>query len=500
MIDVLTRLTVLLFTIYSLLVCPKDVNLESPVCRGLTVYRERILDPYILPPIRAAAAHPLVAPQIARAKPYVNDAITFATVQYTTLYHKAEVVSRPYLVQATREYNKRLRPHVRLMEYNIRRYRRQAQPYVDQARGVVLDLWIKSEPYVTPVLIKLQEAPALAKEFVSKPLGEARERWVDPQLKKIVDKVEEMSANVSEEDKVLVEDAEPTGTEDATFAAPIPEHEYPPVTYYSSAQDAMTTSAFQAVTNSAVEEAAPTPVEDVLAGSTETDGAEALPTPTTITEAEETPIDLDTPIYNPNYEEDIEDLEFWDEFDEWLHESVLVPGGTTAANVAPAATPLSAEEKAEKKRKEQEETAAKRADILKRHDEYEYGLVALIESEATKLFNSLEENRKKALGDLTADSMSARKLATGLKEELEAAIQSTAAVLKNLEESAEKKSEENADSDTPDFMEKLPVWAQVLEQVEMKFGGKVDALNAEMASWVSAWVQGEGDMVRYSDK
>src|SRR6266404_4883465 len=86
------------------------------------------------------------------------------------------------------------------MQYNWRRYRRQAQPYINQAYVAGFRLWTRIEPSVAPVLAKIEEAPALAGFYIVRPLEEAKQKWVDPQLRKIVEKVEEMNASVVSEE------------------------------------------------------------------------------------------------------------------------------------------------------------------------------------------------------------------------------------------------------------------------------------------------------------
>lgn len=442
--NLLAQILFMLFTIYSLLVCPKDVKLESPVCRGLTQYRERILDPYVLPPIRAALAHPAVAPQIARAKPYVDQAVQTVQVQYKRL----EDASQPYVVLATKEYNRRLRPHVKLMEYNLRRYQKQAQPYVEQSADVVKGWWIKSQPYIRPILLKLQEVPFLAKEFIAKPLGQAKEKWVDPQVKKIVEKVEEMSASVVGEEKEKKAE--------------------PPTTFYSSPAASPTDAP------------APTPPEDA------TNHISVDPTSETYTDP------LDRPVFNPNYEDDIEDIEFWDEFDDWLHESILRPDGTTALNQPPRPTRLTDEEKAEKRRQDALATAEKRKDIVSRHNKWEEELYALIQTKFDGLHTFLETNRKQAIEDLSGDE-GTWKVVNGLKRELAGAIKATEKVLETLEKT--KKSAEG----TEKWMEKVPVWAGVLEREEGRFDATVEKIHAELSKWTKEWMEAEAAIVSVSN-
>ena len=77
------------------------------------------------------------------------------------------------------------------------------------------------EPYVTPVLAKVEGAPALASLYLVRPLEDAKQKWVDPQLRKIVEKVQEMNASVvSEEASTVVSAAEDTITPTTAPAEP----------------------------------------------------------------------------------------------------------------------------------------------------------------------------------------------------------------------------------------------------------------------------------------
>ena len=62
-------------------------------------------------------------------------------------------------------------------------------------------------PYLAPVLAKIEEAPALASLYLVRPLEEAKLKWVDPQLRKIFEKVEEMNASIVSEEASTVASA-----------------------------------------------------------------------------------------------------------------------------------------------------------------------------------------------------------------------------------------------------------------------------------------------------
>jgi hypothetical protein len=449
--------------------------MESPVCRGLDYYRRTIVDPYILPPLRAAVTHPAVAPHIEKARPYVETTVDTVRTRYQLVHDKAVVTAAPYVLLAKKEYNSRLRPHVRLMEYNIRRYRRQADPYVQLLKNKSLQAWHQVEPHVLPILFKIQQVPTLLQTFIAKPLEQGKEKWVDPQMKKIVDKVHEMSAN-----------AAVTPQEDGTSATTdIP-------TYYSSPSEPPPVSITRRMR--------PTIVQTATAPSTAAP-AEESPTETIVSIPEETvqtngnadPVDgttdpLDRPLYNPNYDEDVEDIDFWLELDKWLSESVL-PEGTVPASNAPRPSPtrLTAQQKAEKKAKDKEETARKRKELMTKHEKWEKDLETLIENKRKGLTKLLSQNRKSALKELKA-----LRLLGPLKEQLPKALKTTKPWLVKMKDSWEDNFGELDDG----FIDKISRWSQILEDIEWGFTRKKEALDAELSKWVVKTIKEESKAVR----
>lgn len=467
LIDLLTKITFLLFSIYSLLVCPRDVELQSPVCRGLDHYRRTIVDPYILPPLRAAATHPVIAPQIERARPYVEQTVEAVKTRYHAISDKAAIAAEPYILMARREYILQLRPRFRLMAYNIYRYQRMARPYVNLAKRTTRGVWVRFEPYVTPILVELEQVFALLRTFVQRPLEQGKVKWVDPQIKKIVDKVHEMgvAATPATEEPVAATApfSEDTLSTLKTISTPVA------TTFYSSPTSEPTTETATTTTTTT---------------TTETSSTE--PTPT---------VDpLDIPIHNPHYDEDVEDLEFWEEFDKWLSESILPPDTetttTTTTTTRPAPTRLTAEEKAEKKRIEKEETAAKRKDIMARHDKWEQELEALIETEVQGVTEHLQTVRAKAAKELASQAALQEQL-KGMRDEMANAVEYTRIPLQKFREEWE---DRYGDFDE-NFDDKVPAWGGILESLERNFARRVEAVNQILSKWVPKWIDEEIERV-----
>lgn len=489
--------------------------MESPVCRGLDRYRRTIVDPYILPPLRAAVSHPAIAPQIERARPYVDHAVQTVKIQYHIAHDKVMIAADPYTTLARKHYNAKVRPQVRLMEYNMRRYQRQAQPYINLAKAQALQAWYKVEVFVLPVLLKIEQAPILLKNFIAKPLEEGKERWVDPQVKKIVDKVHEMSAAVVAEDKhtslddtvvsaaqgsVTSSDGTSATTEQATFYS----SPSAPVATAESITELTSTSVVEeppaaTVPEPAPEESAQTgipeapPTPGTLTADTPSSESSTSATETSGTEAAESTVDpLDIPLIAQNYDELVEDIEFFEDLEKWVSEALVIEQATETTELPPKPTRLTAEEKAEKKRIQAIETAEKRRDIMARHAKWEEEFEGLIALKYKNLEESLQKSREQAHRDLSAPSSSVTSLLSTLKNQLGLAIKNTKYHLDKMEEAWEDRYREMDE----DALDKLPRWAGILENIEFSFSGKKEKLNKELGEWISKWMESESAMIR----
>lgn len=228
--ELLTRVFLLWFTIYTLSVCPNDESLKSPVCRGLYHYRKLVLEPYLLPPIQHALAHPSVAPYVERVKPFVDHTIAVAkpialrtqsewnsrvvpqwekrvvpqwnrhvVPQYRQHLQphiaKLEAQVAPYVGGFQTEYERlrtayesRVGPYVRATAISLHRWQRQARPYVVLAAHKTYDGYQHAKPYAIPILQRIQVLLLQLAHF----LGEQRRQFVDPHIKKIWDRVNEL--------------------------------------------------------------------------------------------------------------------------------------------------------------------------------------------------------------------------------------------------------------------------------------------------------------------
>ncbi|CDO69647.1 hypothetical protein BN946_scf184851.g35 [Trametes cinnabarina] len=216
-VELLFRIFLLWFTIYTLSVCPEDDQLKSPICRGLHEYRRLVIDPYIIPPIQHALAHPAVAPYVEKAKPYADYAVRTAkpvaeraqkefnarvvpqwNKRVVPLYYKYAVPQLvrldaqtvPYRSRAEQEYERLLGPYLRQAIATLAQWQRKARPYVALAAEKTYDGYQRARPYVRPIWAKVKVIVAQLLAM----LGEQRRQFVDPHVKKIWEHVKELSS------------------------------------------------------------------------------------------------------------------------------------------------------------------------------------------------------------------------------------------------------------------------------------------------------------------
>jgi hypothetical protein len=216
------------FTIYTIRVCPTDVTHNSPVCRGLSRYRELVLEPYVFPAFHRALAHPSIAPHVERVKPHVNTVIRIGKpivrrtrVEWNSRIvpqwnkrvvpqwnkrvvpqwnrHIAPIILRvdqkvePYRSRVTREYNRYsnyITPHLWTTKTNLQRWQRQAQPYVVLAATKTYHGYQTAKPYAIPIWNHIKAGARKLLLLVR----EQRILFVDPHVARIWEKVKELSS------------------------------------------------------------------------------------------------------------------------------------------------------------------------------------------------------------------------------------------------------------------------------------------------------------------
>ncbi|KAG2346832.1 hypothetical protein BDR05DRAFT_959001 [Suillus weaverae] len=244
LLDFLTKLLVLVVTVYVFAVCPREAHLQSPVCRGLSEYKRIVLDPYVIPPIQAALAHPSIAPYVDRvteiASPiifrtqaewtrriapqwekrvvpvWINRVVPVFTTHVVPQWEKRVVpqwqkhvvpqydkhiaprlsklepyVARAesYIKQAEAMYMTRIAPHVRTATYNLQRWQQKARPYILLAIQKTQDTYYAAKPHAVPLAKRIVAEVQHALLF----LREQRRIFVDPHVAKLWEKVKELS-------------------------------------------------------------------------------------------------------------------------------------------------------------------------------------------------------------------------------------------------------------------------------------------------------------------
>lgn len=216
--------------IYSLFVCSPDkpVTPDShPICRALSASHHRIVEPYILTPLRPVLDHPSVAPYVQRVEPYRQKVITtgeFVIDQTRTQWirrvipqwnqrvvpqwnkfvvpelKKLEAKVEPYRSQLEREYHRAVAPRVRLAQYNLERWYRLSQPYITLAAQKAQTGYQVAKPYAIPALQRSRQVLLRVLAF----LQEQRRQFVDPHVITLLGKVTELSTGKAQQIKSQV--------------------------------------------------------------------------------------------------------------------------------------------------------------------------------------------------------------------------------------------------------------------------------------------------------
>ena len=231
----MTKILLLVFTIYALSVCPQDSHQQTPLCRGLSEYKRIVLDPYIIPPLQAAFSHPSIAPHVQRARPYVHRAIEVTVPiisraqsqwnqhvipqwekyvvpewnRHVVPQWRRHIAPRVNTARATlAPYRRRVEmvchsfaPRAQFALYNLQRWQRQAGLYILLAASKTHEGYNAAKPYTAPLV----KRAGLALQHVALFLQDQRQHFVDPHVAKIWDKVKELSRG-----KQAVEEAVPT--------------------------------------------------------------------------------------------------------------------------------------------------------------------------------------------------------------------------------------------------------------------------------------------------
>ncbi|KAG6840207.1 hypothetical protein C0991_008180 [Blastosporella zonata] len=225
------------FVVYTVAFCHDDLPQKSPVCKAFDSYRTHIIDPYIKPPIERLIHHS--EPYIDPLKPYASATTAYARARViprasalldTSLAHyDAQVAPRlhwlvvdrfwngitkplyfdnlhPYLERHTRPhrifYHKVIVPGARKVVSRTHstyiRVLPHAQHYLVNAQANAGRIYETVRPHVLrvyqrvrPHAVVLLNQAQLQLLCLTKKAGDMRREFVDPHLRKILDKVGE---------------------------------------------------------------------------------------------------------------------------------------------------------------------------------------------------------------------------------------------------------------------------------------------------------------------
>ncbi|KAJ7233028.1 hypothetical protein C8J57DRAFT_1578133 [Mycena rebaudengoi] len=218
--DQIVYFSLFLLGLYAVTVCSKDDSLSSPVCRGLWNYRIHILEPYVVPPIRAALSHPSVAPALnertlrpalvktaefsapyaAKTKRIVWDGAVIPTYNaYVVPQWRARVLP-PYHKHVTPQLAKAA-PYVAQTQ---RAFERTSfvlhQTYVQRIEPFAVHTYVFVKPHALraygiarPQALKAYAHLKILGAILAARAGAARREYVDPHIVRIWEKVLELS-------------------------------------------------------------------------------------------------------------------------------------------------------------------------------------------------------------------------------------------------------------------------------------------------------------------
>ncbi|KIJ55648.1 hypothetical protein M422DRAFT_240259 [Sphaerobolus stellatus SS14] len=506
--DVLSRLTLLFFIVYTLAICPEDVELRSPVCRTLSSYRQGILEPYVYPPIRAALDHPSVQPHVQRIQPYYDGVIKITKPVIRRGRHEwrtkvlpqirwIQIRARPYVRKAQRQFDKAFGPSIRQLSVQ---YHLKVAPHVTKLEVQLQDQWTTAKPWVYPLWRTVQRLPMFIRLFVFKPLGQARQQFVDPHIAKIWDSI--------------TEQANTNSIKSSTSSAL--SREFPSSTVPS--EDVPSPTSEQAIISASDLDPTPTPEPEVLKEEIE---AEATPSPQptqeileeTETVEAETIVAETIEVSAPAIEVEVPVPPPTDAAAE-AAASVVAERLSPSAEVSPRAgeeeeidasiekyiseltadekdsveeAPVPAEqreetpeEREERLRLQKEETQKKRAELIARHEQWEADIQTLGSSLKDSVISSLLRLRESAVEEARAPNGPVRSQIENLSAEAEKNMKALKAYGKKLENAEEK-----------DEPTKIKAWESVVGKVEKKFSQKLDEASTTLQEWWVAQVNNE---------
>ncbi|KAI9440776.1 hypothetical protein H4582DRAFT_1495394 [Lactarius indigo] len=524
--DVLLRYLLLFFTIYSLSVCPQDVALKSPVCRGLSEYRRLILEPYISPVVHTALSHPSISPYVDRVKPYANQAIRIAAPvvlrtqqewnhrivpQWNKVvvpqYHKYIVPQyykyltpqlervgdtvRPYLSAIEGRYESLLGPYVRFTISRGIRFQRAAQPYILIAADKTYSGYQSARPYMRPVWQHIKRTLTQLLVF----LRSQRRQFVDPHVAKIWERIKELSREVSPGDSRSVEvtyrtpvetSAGSPGTQMTDSLVGYTSSSAEPPTDYSTPISISVSVATASVPGHSSDAGFAEDVASEVFSPVTTSHVESIPVVASSSSLEaSTPLSATIPSTSPSASPPVTDDVDLDAFyaDIGLDNEEPEPEVPESEPAPTEDPPLSEEQLEELRLKKLEETAEKRRDIMGRHSKWEEKLEKAIKEQKKSLRRILVAMRKAAVQEFRTNS--------DVKPAIDQLVENADKLLKGAEAYLTNLMKELRPLD-----EKVTLWTKVLAKVDAKFKSYLRHIEDVVDGWYTSHLEREKEQVK----
>jgi len=478
-----------------------------------------------------ALAHPSVAPYVARVEPHITMAIqTTKPVllrarsewnahilpqwnkrvvpqwnKYATpRIHHVQRTLRHYRRRVAHEYSKHVAPGVRTFSNTLQRWHHNSQPYIILASSKCRDSYKAVKPYAIPIWIRVE---ARLMQLVAIVQAQRRQ-FVDPHVARIWEKVKELSSGKPKGASSILstvpaastttsrpftssQHSESIASLSASSIAQMPAST--PSESPESTHSELSVREIPEVTSTTLETAPPdvvdtaivsaevSPITETIESTFSVASASAPETPSevssVITASEQTSTSADTRLPPSKQEDDIDldvdlksflaDLGIQDES----------PDGepSTSIEAPPPEVSETAEDEAERLRRQEEFTANKRADIMRRHSNWEDELETLMKTKRKELRKALVAIRKSAAAELKESSQ--------IRDQINLFVEDAEKYLKGVEMSLrtlKKDSQKNED--------KLSFWTRVVKKVEEKFEARTRETEAAVNEWYSGVV------------
>ncbi|KAF9025359.1 hypothetical protein BDZ89DRAFT_1161792 [Hymenopellis radicata] len=142
-----------ILTVYAVAVCPQDATTSDPVCKAASVWKAKVMEPYIMPHVLEIRQDPRVR--------YLENRVIFPTYDTVIMpaYHGVHTIWRPFYDKTLLPFydntlHPKIRPYTKQAHVYAMRIRRAAYPYVKR----VWSVYDAVLPYIEEVYARLKTA------------------------------------------------------------------------------------------------------------------------------------------------------------------------------------------------------------------------------------------------------------------------------------------------------------------------------------------------------